>query len=291
VFVTAKCAESVHSSLSQAAQCAVKCQSEKGSVACSTVGCCLPHGHPIRFHDPSTTGYNYNSFVSASSGCMRGSWPEPQEKGKHMFTEAIDSRSHYDVSTSHCRKKRELVIGHRERSSLWIWTCLSHNRIAGYHVIKKAEGKRDAVCSLYRYKRDPPKLVMVDFACHAEESGLNWLPEYYKDTKFMHDMFHSYGHVCSSRFSSADLLHKPSANTPIPEQINSYLQPMRGLLASGTTKACNGKEMKINLNLLIMLFYFQVDTMMFWVECFTEVFNYRKWIESRNVNEIVHKFI
>ena len=114
-----------------------------------------------------------------------------------MFTEAIDSRSHYDVSTSHCRKKRELVIGHRERTSLWIWTCLSHNRIAGYHVIKKAEGKRDAVCSLYRYKRDPPKLVMVDFACHAEESGLNWLPEYYKDTRFMHDMFHSYGHVCS----------------------------------------------------------------------------------------------
>ncbi len=235
VLILVNCAISVHSTLNQARDLTSSQDNESAS-HCLTSGCCLEKAHPIVYHDPSLTGYNYNAFVSSSSGCIRNSWPEPKEGGKHLFTEHIDGRSHYDISTSSCRKKREMVVNHRERAGLWIWTCLSHSRIAGYHIIKRAEGKRDAVCSLYKYKRSPPQMVMVDFACHAEESGLNWLPEYFKDTMFVHDMFHSYGHVCSSRFGSGDLPRKPCANTPVMEQINSFMQPLRGLLASGTTK-------------------------------------------------------
>ncbi len=228
---------SVHNQLNEASNSA-NVQSNPEGLSCDTAGCCLERGHGIAHHDPSLTGFNYNMFVSTSSGCVRDSWPQPAEFGKHLFTETINSRSHFDISTSDCRKKRDLVIGHRERASLWIWTCLAHSRIAGYHVIKRAEGKRDAVCSLYRFKKVSPKILMVDFACHAEECGLNWLPEYYKDTTFMHDMFHSYGHVCSSRFGSGDLPRKPCANSSLMEQINSFMQPLRGLLASGTTRVC-----------------------------------------------------
>ena len=225
------CAVSVHSVLSRATYV------PDAHEGCNTLGCCLENHHGVHHHNPSVTGYNYNMFLSIGSGCTRNSWPEPLESVSTLFTtEAINNRSHFDVSTSDCKKKRDLVIGHRERAGLWIWTCLSHSRIAGYHIIKRAEGKRDAICSLYRFKKTSPKVMMVDFACHAEECGLNWLPEYYKDTLFLHDMFHSYGHVCSSRFGSQELRRKPCANSSMMEQINSFLQPLRGLLSSGTTK-------------------------------------------------------
>ena len=113
---------------------------------------------------------------------------------------------------------------------------MKHSKIVAYHIIKRGEGKRDAICSLYRFKKESPKVMMVDFACHAEETALNWLPEYFKDTSFVHDTFHSYGHVCSSRFGFLDNERKPCINSSLMEQINAYLQPLRGLLASGTTK-------------------------------------------------------
>lgn len=228
-----KCAENVHSQLSRAAEIA---DSSSAEGACGTPGCSLPKGHVVNHHDPSVTGYNYNTFITEGAGCVRNSWPQPVEHGKYLFSESLDPRTRYDVSTSDCKKKRDLVIGHRERTSLWIWTCLKHSMVAGYHVIKRGEGKRDAVCSLYRFKRKSPKVVMVDFACHAEECGLNWLPEYFKDTAFLHDIFHGYGHVCSSRFGSHDLPSKPCANSSLMEQFNSFLQPLRGLLCSGATK-------------------------------------------------------
>ena len=202
-FLSVKCSSSVHSQLEKARCLALESSNVQGH--CETMGCTLLKGHEVHHHDPTVTGYNYNSLLSAGGGCCRNSWPQPVEHGKYVFTEAIDSRSRFDISTSDCKKKRDLVIGHRERTGLWLWTCLEHSRIAAYHVIKKAEGKRDAICSLYRFKREPPRLMMVDFACHAEECGLNWLPEYYKDTSFLHDIFHSYGHVCYSHFGSHDL--------------------------------------------------------------------------------------
>ncbi len=78
--------------------------------------------------------------------------------------------------------------------------------------------------------------MFVDFACQAEESGLNWLVDYYKDVRFFHDTFHGYGHKCSSRFSSRGLKGIPAANTSIMEQFNAFLQPLRGILSSGQTR-------------------------------------------------------
>ena len=146
-------------------------------------GCSKPTGHGVSLHNPAVTGFDYNCFTKLSNGCERGSWPAPKEGGKFVY---------YDVSGSDCKKKRLVIIGHRARCALWVWTCMIHHRVVAYHIIKRGEGKRDAVISLYRFKRDPPTAVFVDFACQAEESGLNWLADYYKDVRFFHDTFHGY---------------------------------------------------------------------------------------------------
>ena len=199
-----------------------------GGSGCSlTSGCSNPNGHGASLHNPAVTGFDYNWFAKLSQGCERGAWPEPKEGGKFVY---------FDVSGSDCKKKRMVIIGHRARCSLWVWTCMIHHRVVAYHIIKRGEGKRDAIISLYRFKKDPPTAVFVDFACQAEESGLNWLVDYYKDVRFFHDTFHGYGHKCSSRFSSRGLKGIPAANTSIMEQFNAFLQPLRGILSSGQTR-------------------------------------------------------
>ncbi len=191
------------------------------------VGCSLPAGHGVKYHNPAETGFDYNCFLKQGGGCERNSWPEPTEQGKFLFK---------DVSGTDCEKKRTMIIGHRARCSLWVWTCMIHQKVIGHHVIKRGEGKRDAIISLYRFKKAPPAMVFVDFACHAEECGLNWLAEYYKNVLFYHDTFHGYGHKCSSRFSCEGLSGMPATNTSIMEQFNAFLQPIRGILSSGKTR-------------------------------------------------------
>lgn len=194
---------------------------------CTTPHCVNGAGHGIELHNPATTGFDYNCFLKQGGGCERNAWPQPKEGGKCAY---------FDVSPSDCKKKRTLVMGNGARCSLWVWTCMLHHRIVGYHTIKRGEGKRDAILSLYRFKKDPPKMVFVDFACQAEESALNWLCDYYQDVLFYHDTFHGYGHVCSSRYSIKLLKDMPVSNTSVMEQFNAFLQSIGGILSSGRTR-------------------------------------------------------
>lgn len=192
-----------------------------------TSGCVHEANHAIKFHNPAQTGYDYNCILRQSGGCERSAWTRPVEGGRFV---------HHDLSGSDCRKKRTLIIGHKARSSLWVWMCMKHHQVVGQHIIKRGEGKRDAVISLYRFMNTAPKFVFVDFACHAEECGLNWLASYYQNTQFFHDTFHGYGHKCSARFSCEGLKGCPATNTSVMEQYNSFLQPVRGILSSGSTR-------------------------------------------------------
>ncbi len=192
-----------------------------------TDGCIHPEGHIATFHNPALTGFDYNSFLQQSGGCERRMWTRPVEGGRFL---------HHDISGSDCKKKRTLIIGHKARCSLWVWICMRHHRVIGQHIIKRGEGKRDAIISLYRFMRNAPKIVFVDFACHAEECSLNWLAHYYQNTQFFHDTFHGYGHKCSSRFSCEGLKGCPVTNTSVMEQYNAFLQPVRGILSSGNTR-------------------------------------------------------
>lgn len=179
--------------------------------------------------DSVKTGFNYEWMRQLSGGYERSCFPMPETVTGFRTT---------DVSGDGCQKQRQYVIGHADRCGLWLWTCMVHGQICGYHIMPHGEGRRDCLLSLLRFKLDPPEAVWVDFGCQAEETGLNWAPEYFKQVCWYIDRFHNYGHKCSPRMSSANLDGMSSTNTSLMEQVNSFLQSIRGLLKSGTTKVC-----------------------------------------------------
>ena len=77
---------------------------------------------------------------------------------------------------------------------------MRHESIIGFHIMPGAEGKRDLLYPLYKYKEDPPKQIWVDFGCGCNEMALNYLAEHYGDTEFFVDAFHNYSHKCPSCF-------------------------------------------------------------------------------------------
>ena len=175
-----------------------------------------------------TSGFNYQIMQQQSDFFTRKSWPLPKEHRQ---------LAHVDCSSDGCRKKRVAVIGHRSRTKLWVWMCMIHQTVIAFHIIKKGEGRRDPLLSLFRFKKEPPSAIFVDCACQAEESALNWLPKYYINTNFFHDTFHGFAHKCCDRFESRHQLpYFPKLNTSLMEQLNSYLQTLRGLVCSPTTK-------------------------------------------------------
>jgi hypothetical protein len=147
-------------------------------------------------------------------------------------------RPHKDISGDGCTKKRPVFIGQRQRTWLWIYTCLRHQQIIGFHVIISSEGMRDAVAPLYRFLPNPPKNIWVDYACGMAEVALNWMPDYYRSVRFFHDVFHGYGHVCGPTHKSHRHREFLRVNTSLMEQVNAFIQPLRALLCSHTTKVC-----------------------------------------------------
>lgn len=203
----------------------------------------LPDGFPSTYNptlpvlDATKTGFNYECFRKLSGGKERNSFPQPPK---------VTGFISVDTSGSGCQKNRQYAIGHAARCGLWIWTCMLHHRVVGYHVMPHGEGRRDCLLSLLRFKLDPPHAVWVDFACHAEETGLNWAPEYFRDVQWYHDTFHGFSHVCAGRFSSAGLADMKLMNTSIMEQMNSFLQPIRGVLRSGSMKVSTTSSTRLS---------------------------------------------
>ena len=165
------------------------------------------------------------------------------------------SIAHWEASQEGCNKLRTKSISKRQRSSLWVYMCMDHQTIVGFHVMAHGEGRRDCVLPLYKFKKDPPQVLFCDTACHCEESGMNWLPHYYQNVKMFHAIFHGYQHLCSGTFDSRRSPKYNRIQTSLVEQCNSYLQSLRGVAKSGTMK---------------------LSTFMFWIEVFVVEWNYRK---------------
>jgi hypothetical protein len=194
-------------------------QVEKDSVAASS------HG------DPLVKGYKY--CLSHTRKQHRQSWyVSPEVAAQQVFEEA-DSSSSVDVlqevsggislqrSSEGCTKVRKSwrQLSRRDRTGLWIWVCLRHHRIVGFHMMPKPEGLRDAIYSLYRFKETPPAAIFYDFACALEESALNWLPEYYKDVQFYHDVFHGMTHKCGNQYRAKRFDDMKNLDTSVMEQV------------------------------------------------------------------------
>ena len=176
--------------------------------------------------NPELTGIRY---MMTRHGCsIRSSWPLPPTSEKSIDSEV--------GSCEGCKKARFTFVGHRQRAGLWIYLCMEHERIVGFHIMPDGEGRRDGIVPPYRFMQDPPEALFGDFVCGWEETAMNTLPEFYKSVQFIHDVFHGSTHKCSERFEGKRLGKFASINTSLMEQVNSFLQPLRGVVKSGTTK-------------------------------------------------------
>ena len=63
-----------------------------------------------------------------------------------------------------------------------------------------------------------------DFACGLSECSLNREPKYFLETRFWHDLFHSFTHTCGKCFKSSRICGLAGVNSKICEQFSSYLQ-------------------------------------------------------------------
>lgn len=107
---------------------------------------------------------------------------------------------------------------------LFLWFCPLHGHCYGFHIINGAEGRKDPTFSLLRYKPKAPRELFYDFACSFNEYCLNRVPDFFRNTRFWHDVFHGVTHVCGKNFKSRRIPGLISFNTEICEQFNSFLQ-------------------------------------------------------------------
>ena len=107
---------------------------------------------------------------------------------------------------------------------MFLFFCPIHGHCYGFHLIDGGEGRKDAFAPLYKFKESPPKDLFFDFACQLNEYCLNREPEFFKFTRFWHDLFHSVNHTCGQCFKSARVCGMAGIDSEICEQFNSYLQ-------------------------------------------------------------------
>lgn len=74
----------------------------------------------------------------------------------------------------------------------------THSVCLGFHCIAKGEGRNDVFSAIFTHWEKPPKFIIYDFACALGPYCMLREPEYWKDTRFVIDWFHGYGHVACS---------------------------------------------------------------------------------------------
>ena len=180
---------------------------------------------------------------------VHSSDPEPTEVGNfpgtynpskgvfYYFTEsgdqvrklpkyALDSvRSCSTASDDVCTKIYPNV-GNAGFSFSFFWLCPIHGHCYGGHLISGGEGKKDPFSSIMKYSPRAPDILFYDNACQFSEYSLNREPAFFRDTKFFHDVFHSYSHVCQKSFRSRRIPHI-LVNTEICEQFNAKLRSLK----------------------------------------------------------------
>ncbi|KAF6765620.1 hypothetical protein DFP72DRAFT_798270 [Ephemerocybe angulata] len=108
----------------------------------------------------------------------------------------------------------------------------THSVAYGFHSIPSSEGRNDVFSALVTRWPVAPKRIVYDFACALGPYCMLREPEFFKDTLFVIDNFHSKGHTkCSpaaflKEYSSADL-NLISINSSAGESGNSALRRIR----------------------------------------------------------------
>lgn len=94
----------------------------------------------------------------------------------------------------------------------------THSICYGFHCIPKGEGRNDVFSAMITRWPTPPKKVIYDFACALGPYCMTREPDFFADTTFCIDDFHSQGH---SKCSEACFLKTYSAVDARLARINS----------------------------------------------------------------------
>jgi hypothetical protein len=73
-----------------------------------------------------------------------------------------------------------------------------HGICVGFHIIPQAEGRNDIFSALFTRWEKPPRTVIYDFACQLATYCRIREAEFFKDTLFVIDQFHSKNHTSCS---------------------------------------------------------------------------------------------
>ncbi len=119
------------------------------------------------------------------------------------------------------------TVSKRGFGYMFLFFCPDHGHCYGFHLIDKAEGRKDPFCAMFKFMEQAPEEVFYDFACQLSEYTLNREPSFFRCTRFWHDLFHGVTHICGDCFKSDRIHGLKSPNTEICEQFNSYLQCMK----------------------------------------------------------------
>ena len=108
---------------------------------------------------------------------------------------------------------------------LMAFFCPIHGHCYGFHLICGGEGSKDVFSALYKFKPTAPHDIFYDFACQLSEYCKNREPQHFLQTRFWHDIFHSFNHTgYGSAFKYSRVKTLEGVNSEICEQFNAYLQ-------------------------------------------------------------------
>ena len=144
-----------------------------------------------------------------------------------QFTIDEKSTSNFDdIPSNVCNKKFPLVTK-KGTSYLFLWFCALHGHCLGFHIIPGSEGRKDPAASLYTHSSTAPDVICYDFACSLSEYCHNRESGYFAKSRFFHDVFHGFSHVCSKGFRCNRLPSFDTVNSSICEQFNAFLQKIK----------------------------------------------------------------
>lgn len=94
----------------------------------------------------------------------------------------------------------------------------THSICYGFHCIPQGEGRNDVFSAIYTRWRRAPRVVIYDFACALGPYCLLREADFFADTQFLVDKFHSKGHT---KCSAAAFVSAYASTDPQLAHINS----------------------------------------------------------------------
>ncbi|KDR76778.1 hypothetical protein GALMADRAFT_225673 [Galerina marginata CBS 339.88] len=98
-------------------------------------------------------------------------------------------------------QKHYLKYGKQSLTGGLMVVWCTHSICYGFHHIPMAEGRNEVFSAIYTHWEKAPEIVIYDFACNLEPYCMTREADFFADTTFLIDKFHSAGHTKCGRAS------------------------------------------------------------------------------------------